>query len=237
MSVHKFLSVFLCLLILSLVTPNVLGKELSIVATADSYTDSDEPDVNYGGVSILYSYNYELELFDEITSYERHIWLKFDLSEIPSGATVNSVILRMHISLFGPLATNKVGVFLCSNSAWQEMTVTWNNCPEITGQPIDTIYVGAGDSDYDFDVTSAVKGKSVVTLVLKTLEPTELIGWVSFDSKEGSLTYLGPRLIVDYTTSSQPLNIIPFFLFLIVGAIGVVVVLIVVAYAITRKKE
>jgi len=249
LSVHKSLSVILCLLILPTVTPNVLGKELSAVTTADSYTKSDDPDVNHGGVSILYSYNYELELFNQITTYEYHIWLKFDLSEIPSEATMNSIILRMHTSIIGTLATNKVGVFLCSNSTWQEMTVTWNNCPETTGQPIDTVYVGTDDEDYDFDVTSAVKGKNVVTLVLKTLEPTELIGWAAFDSRETYDDKDRPRLIVEYTTPSQPqdtdppqpVNTVPFYWFLVVSvvviAIVVIVSLIIAAYALTRKKK
>jgi hypothetical protein len=238
MGVHKVLSVFLCLLVLSAFTPNVLGTELSIVATADSYTDSDNPDVNHGGTSNLYSYYSELEMAGEvIANYEQYIWLKFDLSEIPSEATVNSITLRMHTSLIGTYSTNKVGVFLCSNTAWQEMTITWNNCPEVTGQSIDTVYVGTTDKNYDFEATSAVKGKSRVTLVLKTLEPTDLFGWAVFDSRESSWTNNRPRLIVEYTTPSQPLTLVPFFGFLIVTVIVISVVVISVVYAVIRKKK
>ena len=116
---------FICLLIFSLVSPYVLGTELSIESIADSHTESSDPDVNYGGASTLYSYYYEYELFDEIVSYEYHTWLKFDLSKISAirEATVNSIILRMHTS-FTTSTTNKVGVFLGSNSDWQEMEIT-----------------------------------------------------------------------------------------------------------------
>jgi len=203
LSFHKFLPVFLFLFVLSTVTPIVLGDELSIETVADTYTERDEPDVNHGGASILYSYYYEYELLGDITSYENHLWLKFDLSEIPSEATVNSIILRMHTS-FIMSTTNRVGVFLCSSTDWQEMTITWSNCPEVTGQPIDTVYVGSSDTYYDFDVTSAVKGKSDVTLVLKTLESTKLFGWAIFSSRETSNDLDKPRLIVKYTTPSPP---------------------------------
>lgn len=229
----NWIVMFLCLFVLSAVSPNVLGAELSIEPIADSYTDSDAPDVNHGGSSSLYSYYYELELINK--SYEQDTWLKFDLSEIPSEATVNSIILRMH-TFFTTSTTNKVGVFLCSNTDWGEMEITWNNCPEVTGQPIGIVYIGSSDTDYDFDVTSAVEGKDVVTLVLKTLEPTELVGWADFVSKEYALSQYHPELVVDYTTPSQPLTIDPLWGILIVGLI-VVAVVIPVAYVVTRKKK
>jgi len=212
--------------------PVVSGSELFVVATDDSYIESDDPDVNHGGASSLYSYYYEYELFNETTNYEKHTLLKFDLSEIPSDATVNSIALRMH-TFFSTSTTNKVGVFLCSNTDWEEMEITWNNCPEVTGQPIDTVYVGSSDTDYDFDVTSAVKGKSAVTLVLMTLEPTELVGWADFISREYAVSKYHPRLVVEYTTPSTPLD----FTLLIMISVVIIVVVILVGYAVMKKKK
>lgn len=232
MYVRKIFTILLSILVFSAVTPIVSGSKLSIIATADSYTESRDPDVNHGGASSLYSYYYEYELFNETTSYEYHTWLKFDLSGIPSDATVNSIVLRMHTFLTTS-TTNKVGVFLCSNTDWKELEITWNNCPEVTGQPIDTVYVGSSDTDYDFDVTSAAKGKSAVTLVLKTQEPTESVGWADFISKEYTLSKYHPRLVVDYTAPSTPLD----FTFLIIVSVGIIAVIIVAVYAITRRKK
>lgn len=237
---------FLCLLFLLAVVPIVSGGELSIVATADSYTESDYPDVNHGGVSTLYSYNCEYELLGYIISYERHIWLKFDLSEIPSDAKVKSAILRMHTSIIGVTSTNKVGVFLCSHSDWQELEITWNNSPQVTEQSIDIVYVASPDTYYDFDVTSAVKGRSVITLVLKTLEPTDLFGWAAFDSRETGGTIFGeyrPRLTVEYTIPPLTVDFPPWvFQSLIIGSIviavvGIPVVGILIGYAVTSKKK
>ena len=219
-----------------MVTPNVFGTELSVEATADSYTNSEYPNVNYGASDSLFCYNYTYELFNETYSYEKHVWLKFDLSEIPSEATVNSIILRMHTSVVGPRATNKVGVFPCSNTDWQEMTITWSNSPNVSGQSIATINVGTWDKDYDFDVISTVEGKKEVTLVLKTLESTELGGYAEFVPRESSWTYL-PRLIVDYSTPSQPLTLDPFLGYLAVGLGVAIVIVIISAYTVTRKKK
>lgn len=223
----------LCLLVISVVTPSVLGAELSIYPIADSYTWMYNPDVNYGDSITIYSYNYTYDVFNTTYNDEKNIWLKFDLSEIPSEATVNSIILRMHTSVAYSDVTNKVGVFLCSNTTWQEMTITWNNCPQVEGQPIATVYVSSWDTNYDFNVTSAVQGKNVMTLVLKTLEPTASMDWVGFNSKESSRTNVLPRLIVEYPAPSQPLTIDPSIL-LIIGLV-VIVVVIGVIYGITRK--
>ncbi len=171
-------------------------------------------------------------LFDEFTCYERYTWLKFDLSGIPSDATVNSIILRMH-TFFTTSTTNRVGVFVCSNIDWGEMKITWNNCPEVTGQPIDTVYVGSSDTDYDFNVTSAVKGKSAVTLVLKTLDPTGMVGWADFISKEYTVSKYHPRLVVEYSTTSTPLD----FTFLAVISIVIIAVVVLVGYAVVKKRQ
>jgi hypothetical protein len=224
---------YLCLLVVSVVTPSVLGAELSIYPIADSYTWMDNPDVNYGGSITIYSYNHTYDVFNATYNDEKHIWLKFDLSEIPSEATVSLIILRMHTSVAYSDVTNKVGVFLCSNTTWQEMTITWNNCPQVEGQPIATVYVSSWDTNYDFDVTSAVQGRNVMTFVLKTLEPTALMGWAGFNSKESSRTNVLPRLIVEYTTPSKPLTIDPPIL-LIIGLV-VLVAVIGIIYGITRK--
>jgi hypothetical protein len=224
---------YLFLLIISVVTPSVLGAELSIYPIADSYTWMDNPDVNYGGSVTIYSYNHTYEVLNTTYNDEKHIWLKFDLSEISSEATVSSIILRMHTSVAYSDVTNKVGVFLCSNTTWQEMTITWNDCPQVEGQPIATVYVSSWDTNYDFNVTSAVQGRSIITFVLKTLEPTALMGWAGFNSKESSRANVLPRLIVEYTTPSQPLTIDPSILLII--SLVIIIVAIGIIYGITRK--
>ena len=79
-----------------------------------------------------------------------------------------------------------------------------------------------------------MEGKSVVTLVLKTLEPTELVGWADFDLRENIFgNEYRPRLIVDYTTPSSPLD----FTFLIMISIVIIAVVIIGGYAVMKKKR
>lgn len=220
-------------LVLVVSTPNVKATQTTITATADSYVDSSSPDVNQGGTNILYVYNYVLELLDTTTTYLYNIWLKFDLSEIPSQATVNSIILRLHTSIIGTFATNKVGVFLCNDNSWTQTGITWNNAPSISGTtPLKTVDVATTDKDYDFELTSALSGKSVVSLVLKAMQPTDFLGWAAFDSREGAQ---GPRLIVSYSMPSSPLDAGGIVIFGIV-IIAVVAVLGVAILRLRRKK-
>ena len=86
---------------------------------------------------------------------------------------------------------------------------------------IDTSQYGFGyyGSDYDFVLTSSLRAKSDVTLILKTLENS----WspATFDSKEGSSS---PKLIVDYDVpSSLGLGSI------VVTAVGITALTVVVA--------
>jgi hypothetical protein len=232
---RKLLPELLVLLVLILATPNVLGTQTDIVSLADSYTSNIYPTANYGGSDFLDSYYYTYEILGQSNTQACVTWLKFDLSGISSEATVNSVILRVHTNVIAPVATNKIGAFLCSDSNWQEMTIIWNNSPQVTGSPISTVFVSAGDKDYDFDVTSTVKGKSIVTLVLKTLESTSLAGFASFYSREKQQTGYRPRLVVDYTSPSQPSSPVDPALWLVLGVIAIVVVL--AAYFMMRRRK
>lgn len=234
MSFHrKLLPKFLVLLILLWVVPNVLGTQIDIVATADSYTSNINPDANYGGSEFLDTYYCTYEFFGENFTQAYVTWLKFNLSVIPSEATVSSIILRMHTSLIGPIATNKIGVFLCSDSNWEEMTIDWNNSPQVTGAPISTAFVGTGNKDYDFNVSSAVKDKSIVTLVLKTLESTSLGGSATFYSREQPEADYRPRLVVEYSSPSSPLDLVPRLLILVV----VVAVVVFATYFVMHRRK
>lgn len=222
------------LLSLALYIPNIKAAQISITPLADSYVDSSDTDVNKGGSNTLYTYNYEYELLGTLYTYYHNAWLKFDLSKIPSEATVNSIILRMHTSIIGTSTTNQVGVFICDDNSWTELGITWNNAPSPSSiQPLRTVNVATSDRDYDFELTSALRGKSLVSLVLETLQPTDFLGWAVFDSREGSH---GPRLIAEYTMPSSPLDIG----FIVIFGVAMIVVLAVIAagvFKLRQKKE
>jgi len=207
-----------------LFVPNVRADQASIIVLADSYVKSDEPSTNKGDSSNLYTYKREYELPNErphSTIYET--WLRFNLSEIPLQATVYSITLKLHTNVSSSNTTNKVGVFLCDNNSWAEMGITWNNAPSVLDtQPLQVIGINASDEYYDFELTSALKEKSMVSLVLKTLDPTAPSQWAVFDSKEGSHA---PRLIVEYAVQPRASPVDPVFTMFIVAIIVTVIIL------------
>jgi len=218
--------------LLAWTVPRASGTQNAVHSIADSYTSSMNPDANYGDEFFLDCYYYTYEMLNQSFTHASIIWLKFNLTSgtlwLPSDATVNSIVLRMHTTAFSPVTTNKIGVFLCSESNWNEWAINWNNSPQVAGSPIATALVGAGDEDCDFNVTSVVGSEGVVTLVLKTLESTSLGGNVSFYSRHWIPTgevATWPRLLVEYSSSSQSLQgmyLVPWVaIFATVGALVV----------------
>ena len=239
-SLGKLLPEFLVLVILLWAVPRVSAIQVDIGPVADSYTSSIYPNTNYGASEFLEIYYYAYGIPNQTFTQVAVTWLKFDLSVIPSNAAVDSAILRLHTTVFGPTATNKIGAFQCYNSNWQEMTISWNNTRvlelQTTGAPLSTLFVSNGDWDYDFDVTSAVKSQNVVTLVLKTLEPTSPMGKASFYSKEKQETHYRPRLIVEYSSNSSFSQILNSILWPTIF-IAIAAVVAVTAYYILRRKQ
>lgn len=224
-AVLKREAIFLIALLFSLTLsiPNVKATQISLVAVADSYVDSLSPEANNGDSIFLYTHNYN-------NSY-KNVWVKFDLSEIPSQATVNSIILRMHTSITGTRTLNEVGVFVCDVDSWAEFGITWNNAPSPSSTfPLQIVDVADTETDYDFNLTAVLTGRSVVSLVLKTIQSSKEPAF--FDSKEGSN---GPRLIVDYVMPSPPLDTV----FMAIVGIGIVVLVVlgVFIFRLRQKKE
>lgn len=231
---------FLVLVILLWPIPGVSATQVDIGPVADSYTSSISPNTNYGRSEFLDSYYYTYGMPNQTFTQTAVTWLKFDLSVIPSDAAIDSAILRLHTTAFGPTATNKIGAFVCHDSDWQEMTINWNNTRvlelQTTGAPLSTLFVSRGDRDYDFNVTSAVKSQNTVTFVLKTIEPTGPMGGASFYSKEKQETHYRPRLDVEYSSESSFSRALDSVLWLIIF-MAIVAVVIVTAYFVIRRKQ
>lgn len=89
----------------------------------DSYVTQKSPSSNFSSVNVLYLQN-------KSTSKSKAL-LRFNVTGIPSGATINSSSLGLYVS-----NGNKVGGSIDSagyvsrvNGSWASGTVTWNNAP------------------------------------------------------------------------------------------------------------
>jgi hypothetical protein len=220
------LAMISCLSAVFLVS-KVEANQSSITVIADSYVKSIEPDANYGTSDFLNAYNHEFQFLGTTYTASYSIWLKFDLSEIPSEAKINSITLRLHTNPATSGTTNRVGVFICDNNSWTESKITWNNAPTLsTTQALQIVNVSISSENYDFNLTSALKGKSEVTLVLKSLQSTAPAEWTVFDSKEKSYVY-APELIVNYSNPYYPID---FGLIAIIAAIVMIASIVLVLY-------
>jgi hypothetical protein len=211
------------------------STQISIVASADSYVDTLDPNANHGNSIFLYAHNYTESVgeagagADDAENMVGPIgdtWLKFDLSQIPSQATVDSVILRLHTAVWGTRTVNMVGVYIGNDNSWTESSITWNNAPSPSSTiPLQVVECGDPDIDREFNITDALAGKTAVSLVLKTVQLAKEPA--VFNSRDLSD---GPTLVVDYTL---PLDTG----LIVVAAIGAVVIVAVLGTFIVKLKQ
>ena len=211
--------------------------QISFPAVADAYVDNANPNANFGSSLFLYAHNYSESVGqasagsgtqNEVGPIVRS-WLKFDLSQIPSQATIRSATLRIHTSVWGTRSVNKIGVFVCEDNSWTESAITWSNAPSgLSSNSLDTLECANPDVDYTFDVTLAMKEKRSFSLVLETIELSKEPA--VFNSKDLNPD-TGPTLVVEY---DLPLDLG------VIGAFGLLAAVLgafVVALIIRSKKR
>ncbi len=107
--------IVILLLIVVLQISSVYAQSKTLTASADTYIEANSPNMNFGNEPIIDFSNY-LNLLG---------YIKFNLSSIPSGSTINSAVLKLYInsSVFSSDYVKISSVF----SDWNEYTLTWNN--------------------------------------------------------------------------------------------------------------
>ena len=176
-------------------TPTLEPIEDAFVGTGGSgYGD---PDRNNGDDTEL-SVGYESGVAITTRSF-----IKWNLSGIPSGATINSATLSVYVTGWSSGSTRIVAI-AHPNSNWSENTIKWNNMPS-TG---DAITSGSltGIGRHTFDVTDAVNdwvdgSRSNYGVVLQS--SSEIV-WLG--SKEAPSSWR-PRLIIDYDVPLPDLRV------------------------------
>jgi hypothetical protein len=139
-------------------------------------------------------------------------YLKFDLSSIPSGATVTQATLYLYLNSESWAPDRDIGVYTAGDG-WSETTITWNKAlsdAPITGGPHATLAAPfAPPAWFALDVTVPVwaelGGDGVLTLVLRENVEAGGATWNYFAERDFS-TLLAPYLDVQYETGppSEP---------------------------------
>ena len=103
---------------------NTINTVIELSATQDTYVTSNLPNDNWGTSNWLrLGYNLASPNYGAV-----RIFLKFDLSSIPSQAVINSARFRIYMHTATPSGDQSMGVqarHLVSN--WSENAVTWNS--------------------------------------------------------------------------------------------------------------
>ncbi len=120
-------------------------------ATADSYVSEHEPGRNFGGATDLVVGR---SIIDG-DGFRFRILVRFDVDDIPPGATITSASLSMYHD--GSTTDSLVVLAKRITATWSESLVRWNNQPNrITPQGIRAINRAAGR--YAWDVAPIVQG-------------------------------------------------------------------------------
>ncbi|MCJ7570727.1 MAG: PKD domain-containing protein [Candidatus Thermoplasmatota archaeon] len=189
--------------LLQITTISTSATTITLNPIEDSYVESDlEVDKNFGG-----GYSLEVTSGVEIGGdlvYHRVTFLKFDLSDLPSGISINSAKLELYLSSKNVDETFSLPVYYCSDNSWGELTLTYNNKPSWDSNSIDTCYQIAFNGQwYSWTITNAVKNaisNGKLTLVLDLEQ--QYSGVLTFNSKD---SYKPPKLTITY----EPANIAP----------------------------
>ncbi len=129
-------------------------------------------------------------------------YLLFDLSEIPAGATIDSVILMLKSKTYAIEHSRLISAFSCS-ADWVETEITWDSKP-LLDKPIGTRMIDLIEEWYSWEhsyltnaAEEAFNGGENLSVALKT----DVTGLVWFYSRESDYA---PKLEVTYTVETIP---------------------------------
>lgn len=174
-------------------------NETLIYPTQDAYVYQDKKNTNYGTATTLKIRDYG--------SVDFISFIKFALTDIPTGATITEAYIDTYITATDFSASTGCDIKR-ANADWDENTLTWNNKPDPTGGSITTFEcnaVGWVETDITTTVQNWWSGATDNFGVMFELNITDTNKTATISSKEG--TYK-PYLRVVYTVDNSPQPII-----------------------------
>jgi len=163
----------------------------TIVASADAYVSSSDPDANFGSASDL-----RIDAAPNGNSNARTVrsYVRFD---VPASALP---IARATLRLYSTNGDNKGFAVSFASNSWNEQSMTWNNAPAPSGSSVDSGSFGSG-SWVTLDVTSLIAASGSVTFSLTSAGPAPM----SLASREQG-DALAPELVIQ-TPVTAPANV------------------------------
>lgn len=200
MLLHIMILVLIFVLAFPLIT---LADTTTLSSSADTIVMESYPTQNFG------------TSLDQIgisgsAGYRSRAYVKFNLSSIPSGSTINSVTLKLYCKRCYTAGASSISIALKSvGGTWTETGLTWNNQPSLSST-LSAVqnFSSTGWHEWNSSSFSAIK-----TLVQRWISGTETNNGfrlqlndeslyppdASWWSKEYSTSSMRPQLVVNYT--------------------------------------
>lgn len=149
-----------------LITQNEALQTIEFHPVADSYVSDMHPDENYGNETIVCATNQSLI-----------VYLKFDISSIPTDDYVDLAQLNLKVEelksgiiIWERFYPNSVNAYYTTHVEWNENDINWNNKPEFNPDVIDYDDVSKDEDWSDWDITEVARENRIFTIVLKNAD-------------------------------------------------------------------
>lgn len=165
-------------------------------SVADTFTNQASPNTNSGSATTM--------TVQSGISSNRRVFVRFDLSSIPTTARVQSATLQLTMST-APSASRTYEVDRV-NTTWGETTLTWSNMPAVGSATAATATGTASGVNLTWDVTVDVKAfvaNASVNFGWQLKDSTESSGTTrtaTFATRESGTSSSRPKLTVIYAT-------------------------------------
>jgi hypothetical protein len=171
---------------------SVQAASSTFTPVADTYSQSNKPDSNFGTSVRISAQNRTTEI--------RRAYLRFDV-QVPSGSVVTKATLRLTAN--GSGTSTGVDLRAVADNSWGESSLTYRNGPAVGSAVVAHAAGYADNASVSLDATSLVGGSGVVSMAITT----ESDSWHGFDSREASSGK--PQLVVETvpvttTTTAAP---------------------------------
>ena len=195
-------------LLMPLISPIHATNIIALNPSADSYVNEGMADSNFGSDDTIY-------LGKTSDGKNDYLYIRFDLSSIPSNAQIIYAKLSIYRSDTGSNPTGKTVKIYRVTEDWNESDITWNNQPNSVSVETDSATIPSGQTWLEFNVTGDVQGfvngsYDNYGWVIKCSDcPDDSEAW--FRSKEYSEADYHPKLEIIYgsietVTTTQTIN-------------------------------
>ena len=179
-------------MVLPFMMPIYATSTTSLSPTADAHAYEGSPNTNYGSATALH-------IGEDSSGNDYYIYIRFDLSGIPSDAAIVSAELKLYAT--EGIADGKTVKIYRVLADWSETGITWNNKPDNAANETDSTSTPSTNNWMVLDVTGDVEGFvngsfSNYGWVIKCVDCGNQ--YKGFASSEYSDTSKRPKLVVEY---------------------------------------